>query len=327
MAIYHLSAKLLTRTAGHNAVAAAAYRSGSRFKCNRTGTVHNFRRKTEVQHSAILAPANSPSWVHDRNTLWNQVEDSEKRVNAQLAREFVVAIPVEIPTSSRVTLLNDFIEDAFVSMGMIADYAIHDKPGNPHAHIMLTLRELDTEKQTFGAKRRDWNNPALMEIWRARWADCVNQALASHNLDERIDHRSLKEQGIARPATIHVGRDDGINTHTIEGRKVFNAFAMAQKELQRIKDEEHAIQAKLHQLRSEIIDLETTLAKALAERDAGIGMIPGRTDAPAKLILPGDDDFSDTNGINPRRPMQARPQHKSTTTTEDTSCSIYLFPS
>lgn len=93
MAQFHLRAKLLSRSAGHNSVAAAAYRAGSRFVCERTGTVHNFRRKTEVEHSAIHVPDGAPSWTLDRATLWNKVESGETRINAQLAREIVLGIP------------------------------------------------------------------------------------------------------------------------------------------------------------------------------------------------------------------------------------------
>ena len=119
MALFYFNAKLLSRSAGHNAVAAAAYRSGSRFRCQRTGTVKNYLRKREVQHSTIHVPDGSPSWTHDRNQLWNKAENSETRVNSQLCREIVLGIPRELTSENRPALLDGFVKDAFVSLGMI----------------------------------------------------------------------------------------------------------------------------------------------------------------------------------------------------------------
>lgn len=328
MAIFHFNAKLLSRSAGHNAVAAAAYRSGARFKCARTGTVHNFRRKTEVQHGAIHAPDGSPSWTHDRSQLWNNAENSETRINAQLAREIVLGIPIELTPESRPALLDGFVREAFVSLGMIADYSIHDKAGNPHAHIMLTLREVSADGQGFGAKRRDWNNPTLVDKWRALWAEHANKLLAQQGHAVRIDHRSLAEQGIAGPATVHVGRDSGLNSDAVQERKDFNALIMVQRELARIKDEERVIHEQLTRITSDIIDLETTLSEALAERDQERAGATGAaaSEMPAGIVLPGNADFTLTPPISRRRPL--RPRHQAaqiiTTTTEVTpTCSDF----
>ena len=183
MAIFHFNAKLISRTEGHNAVAASAYRSGSRFSCDRTGSTHNYRRKTEVQFCAIHAPEGAPSWVHDRAQLWNTVESGETRKNSQLAREIVLGIPIELTSECRSTLLDDFVREAFVCHGMVADYAIHDKAGNPHAHILLTLRELSPDGKGFSNKRRDWNSPELLEQWRSLWSDHANRMLESQGVN------------------------------------------------------------------------------------------------------------------------------------------------
>jgi hypothetical protein len=321
MAQFHFSAKILSRSAGHNAVAAAAYRSGSRFACERTGTVHNFRRKTEVQHSAIHAPPGAPSWTHDRAQLWNNSENIETRINAQLAREIVVGIPIELTSESRKTLLDAFVREAFVSLGMIADYSIHDKAGNPHAHIMLTMREVSADGQGFGAKRRDWNNPGLVEQWRAKWSEQANKILAQQGHATRIDHRSLFEQGMAGPATVHVGRDNGLNSNAVQERKDFNAMVMVRRELARIQSEERAIHEQLSQITSDIIDLETTLSEALAERDqrSSGATASSASESPASIVLPGDTDFTMGQPIPRRRPL--RPRHHAaqiiTTTTEE----------
>ena len=329
MAIFHLSAKIISRSrgTGHNAVAASAYRSGSRFKCERTGTVHNYRRKTEVQHSAIHAPEGAPSWIHDRAQLWNTVENGETRKNSQLAREIEVSIPQELTSECRSILLDGFVREAFVSFGMIADYSIHDKAGNPHAHIMLTLRELSADGKGFSAKRRDWNSPTLLENWRALWSEHANKMLAQHGHEARIDHRSLAEQGIAGPATVHVGRDTGINSDAVQERKDFNALVLTQRELDRIKAEEQSIHEQLKRITSEIIDLETTLAEALVERDSQASDTDSTQSngLPSGIVLSGDADFSVSTTTPQRRPL--RPRSTTTTqtiiTTEVTPCSDF----
>ena len=330
MAIYHFNAKIISRgsSTGVNAVAASAYRSGSRFKCERTGTEHNYRRKTEVQHCAIHAPDGAPSWVHDRAQLWNTVESGEDRVNSQLAREIVLGIPIELTSECRSKLLDGFVREAFVSLGMVADYAIHDKAGNPHAHILLTLRELSPDGDGFGNKRRDWNRPELLEQWRALWADHANRALAEQGFAERIDHRSFADQGISGPTTVHVGRDNGANSDVVQERQDYNAYVHAQRELARIKKQEQLIQKQLQRITSAIIDLETTLAQALAERDRPTAQ-KADTDSDREsthgIVLPGDADFS-VPPNQTRRPLRPRTTHKSTQPThlqEDTSCSRY----
>jgi len=327
MALYYFNAKILSRKLGHSCVAASAYRSGSRFRCERTGTVHNYRRKTEVQHSAILAPEGAPSWVHDRAQLWNNAENSETRINSQLCREIVVGIPIELASECRSVLLDDFVREAFVSLGMIADYSIHDKAGNPHAHIMLTLRDLSADNRAFGTKRRDWNDPALVGNWRELWAEHANTMLAQHGHDARIDHRSLADQGIAGPVTVHVGRDTGINSDAVQERKDFNALVLTQRELARIKDEEQSIHEQLKRITSEIIDLETTLSEALVERDSqASGTESTQSDEmPSGIVLPGDAAFSMSAETPRRRPL--RPRTTTTTqtiiTTEVTPCSNF----
>ena len=330
MAIYHFNAKIISRgsSTSVNAVAAAAYRSGSRFKCERTGTVHNYRRKAEVQYCATHAPDGSSSWVHDRAQLWNAVESGETRTNSQLAREIVLGIPIELTSECRSKLLDGFVREAFVSLGMVADYAIHDKPGNPHAHIMLTLRELSPDGDGFGNKRREWNRPELLERWRSLWSDHANRMLESQGFAERIDHRSFADQGISGPTTVHVGRDNGANSDVVQERQDYNAYVHAQRELARIQKQEQLIQRQLRRITSAIIDLETTLAQALAERDRPTAQKTD-TDSDGELthgiVLPGDADFSVTPNQT-RRPLRPRTTHKSTQTIflqEDTPCSHY----
>ena len=312
MSIYHFNAKIISRgsSTGVNAVAASAYRSGSRMRSDRTGGVHNYlyKGKREVQHSAIHAPDGAPSWVHDRAQLWNTVETGETRKNSQLAREIVLGIPIELTSECRSTLLDGFVQDAFVSLGMVADYAIHDKAGNPHAHILLTLRELSPDGKGFSNKRRDWNSPELLEQWRSLWADHANRMLESQGFAERIDHRSFADQGISGPTTVHVGRDNGANSDVVQERQDYNAYVHAQRELARIQKQEQLIQKQLQRITSAIIDLETTLAQALAERDRPTAQktdTDSGSESTHGIVLPGDADFSVTPS-QARRPLRPR---------------------
>ncbi len=197
MAIYHFSVKVIGRASGRSAVAAAAYRSASRVHDERLD--NDFTNKSGVVHSEVMLPENAPEQWRDRERLWNDVEAFEKRKDAQLAREVEFAIPREMTRAQGIELARDFVQSEFVDRGMIADINVHwdiDADGlpKPHAHVMLTMRSVDTDG--FGPKARDWNRTELVEQWRERWADHVNQRLAELDIDARIDHRSLEAQGI-----------------------------------------------------------------------------------------------------------------------------------
>mgnify|MGYP000896592218 CR=1 FL=1 len=269
MAIYHMQAKVVSRGSGRSAVAASAYMSCSRMYNDYDGIQHDYTRK----HGLIYAP---PEWK-DREQLWNAVEAAEKTKDSRLAREFVVALPIELDKDSNISLLQNFIQKNFVDMGMCADFAIHDTDGhNPHAHILLTVRPLNengtwqykTEKEylcikngeekgftatEFKAAQKDgwekqyrykvekkkiymtasdaqekgydridkhpkssrygrqnpiseqWNSDEQLCIWRANWADTVNEMLARNQINASIDHRSFADQGITEQPTIHEG--------------------------------------------------------------------------------------------------------------------------
>jgi len=204
MAIYHLHAQIIKRSAGRSPVAAAAYRAGEKLHNEYDGITHDYTRKSGVVYSEIMLPENAPKEYADRSTLWNAVEKSEKRKDSQTAREIDIALPVEFDIQEQIELVRDYIKENFVDKGMCADFAIHDKQdGNPHAHIMLTTREVSADG--FEGKNRDWNKIELLEQWRENWADICNERLKSNGIDERIDHRTLKAQGIDREPTIHIG--------------------------------------------------------------------------------------------------------------------------
>ena len=277
MAIYHMQAKVVSRGSGRSAVAASAYMSCSRMYNDYDGIQHDYTRKQGLIYQEVMLPPMAPLEWNDREQLWNAVEETEKTKDSRLAREFVVALPVELDKDSNISLLQDFIKKNFVDMGMCADFAIHDTDGhNPHAHILLTVRPLNengtwqykTEKEylcikngeekgftatEFKAAQKDgwekqyrykvekkkiymtasdaqekgydridkhpkssrygrqnpiseqWNSDEQLCIWRANWADTVNEMLARNQINASIDHRSFADQGITEQPTIHEG--------------------------------------------------------------------------------------------------------------------------
>ncbi len=199
MAIYHFSAKVISRSSGSSSVASAAYRSASELHDQRLGRDHDFSNKAGVVHSEVMLPEGAPERLRDRETLWNEVEAREVRKDAQLAREVEFSIPREMSQVQGVALARDFVEKQFVERGMVADLNVHwdkgkDGEPKPHAHVMLSMREVGPEG--FGQKVREWNSTQLLQGWREAWADHVNERLAELDIDARIDHRTLQAQGI-----------------------------------------------------------------------------------------------------------------------------------
>ena len=148
MSIYHCSIKIVSRAGGRSAVASAAYRAGEKLHNEETGLTHDFTHKGGVVMNEVILPDNAPRRYLDREVLWNEVQQIEKRSDAQFAREVEVALPNEMTREEQIECVRSFIQDNFIKEGMIADWALHDKgDGNPHAHILLTLRGIDEHEQ------------------------------------------------------------------------------------------------------------------------------------------------------------------------------------
>jgi len=205
MASYHFSVKIIGRSDGRSAVAAAAYRAGELIERDETGDGQDYRRKGGVVSADILAPEGAAEWARDRSKLWNAVEARETRKNSQLAREIEVALPHELDDETARALVLDWARTELVELGMIVDVCIHDpEPGpgeerNRHAHILCTQRQIDEARPDGWAKdkNRSWNSPALMQSWRESWADAQNAALKAAGSEARVDHRSLEDQRTA----------------------------------------------------------------------------------------------------------------------------------
>lgn len=252
MAIFHFSAKVIGRASGRSSVAAAAYRAGERLHDERLDRDHDFTNKAGVVHSEILLPENAPEEFADREKLWNAVEAAEVRKDAQLAREVEFAIPRELNQQQGIELARDFVTAEFVDRGMIADLNVHwdigaDGMAKPHAHVMLTMREVDEEG--FAAKVRDWNRTELVEQWRERWAEHVNERLASLDIDARVDHRSLEAQGIDLEPQDKIGpAASRMGTRGLESERIEDHRAIAQRNGERIIAEPRvALDAITHQ--------------------------------------------------------------------------------
>ena len=207
MAIYHFSAKVFGRSGGRSAIASAAYRAGERLHDDKLDRDHDYTEKAGVVHREMMLPEGAPVRWADRGTLWNEVEAGEKRKDAQLARDIEISLPRKLGKAEAIRLAQDFVREQFVDRGMVADLNVHwtqarDGGEQPHAHVMLTMREVvagragHEEEGAFGKKVVAWNDRALLGEWRERWAELANTRLLELGHDIRIDHRSYAEQGI-----------------------------------------------------------------------------------------------------------------------------------
>ena len=228
----HHDVKIIQRSKGQSAVASAAYQSGERLFSEYDQKQKYYSHKSEIVHTEIMLPPHAPPEYADRNTLWNAAEAVEKQWNSQLARRLVLAIPRELPPEQYADLIRDYCREFFVSKGMIVDFAIHDKgDGNPHAHILLTMRAMDETGKFLPKSRKvydldengerirlpsgrwkshkedtvDWNDQKYCEIWRQGWADTATRYLEAIGCKEPLDLRSYARQGIDKIPTVHMG--------------------------------------------------------------------------------------------------------------------------
>ncbi|MEZ3453276.1 MAG: MobA/MobL family protein [Oscillospiraceae bacterium] len=259
IAIYHFNVKIVSRGKGASAVAKAAYISGEKIKNEYDEVIHDYRKKREVVHKEIMLPNNAPQYFKKRSVLWNAVEKSETRKNSQTARHINVALPIEISRDEQIDLVRKFCLQCFISRGMCADFAIHDKDdGNPHVHILLTTRKVD--ESGFTQKERSWNDKTLLLEWRKSWADWCNHKLYFVS-KERIDHRSYAAQGINKIPQKHLGaaacaiEKKGYRTDKGSyNRKIILENTNA--EIEKLNFELSALNTEKRSLKKEIIETE-----------------------------------------------------------------------
>lgn len=234
MAIAHFSASIVSRGSGRSVVLSAAYRHCAKMEFEREARTIDYTRKQGLLHEEFVLPANAPEWarslIADRSVsgaveaFWNKVETFEKRADAQLARDLTIALPLELSAEQNIALVRDFVENHIPAKGMVADWVHHENPGNPHIHLMTTLRPLSDE--SFGSKKvavigedgqpvRTKSGKILYELWagstddfnvlRDGWFERLNHHLALGGIDLKIDGRSYEKQGINLEPTIHLG--------------------------------------------------------------------------------------------------------------------------
>ena len=227
MAVYFLNMRTFGRAGGSSAASAAAYRAGERIRDERTGRIYDHSERLDVLHKEIVLPSQfadeDMAWARDRSNLWNSAESAETRKDARVAREYLVALPVELSPPQRLELVRGFSQELSDRYGFAVDFAVHaprDFPGsdprNFHAHLLATTREVKLEglaaKTTLemrdGDRRKLGLPPVINELLhvRQRWAAVTNEALQQSHIAARIDHRSLEAQGIDREPRPHIPR-------------------------------------------------------------------------------------------------------------------------
>lgn len=232
----HTHVDIITRSKGASVIAKAAYNSRDKLQDEYYGKTHDYSKKTDLVFSKIFLPEHIPKEFSNREYLWNEVEKIEKSKNSQLARNLLFELPRELNEQDRIKLISEFIEENFTSKGMIADCSIHnplasDHEEQPHAHILLTLREMDSEGKWKPKCRKeyildedgekiklksgnyksrkvnlnDWNEPDKAKEWRENFSKKANEYLARNNIAKRIDPRTFEEQGREELPQIHLG--------------------------------------------------------------------------------------------------------------------------
>jgi ATP-dependent exoDNAse (exonuclease V) alpha subunit len=274
----------VSRSSGRSATAAIAYRAAERIIDDRTNQIHDYTKKQGVVHEEILLPADSPDWASDREKLWNAAEAAENRKDARVAREYEIAIPKELTKEQGIELVRDFgkaIQDRY---GVAVDLAIHkdharDWQGEKkdfegyHAHVMTTTRKM--EKEGLGEKAdielSDTKRASLglgkgsdeIEKVRELWELSANKHLEMANQEKRIDRRTLKEQGIEREPTLHLGPHATSMERRGEKTDIGDVNRSIELAYQRGIEERQ----RLAELSPEIINLDTDIERALKERE------------------------------------------------------------
>lgn len=265
MTIYHNRIKVHSRAnaSANHAVRSAAYRAGTMLIDEESGNKYNYSRKSEVVFSEIRTPKKVPERFKDRQTLWNEVERKEIRRDAQLFREHELALPIELTLEQQKELMREYIDRTMTMRGIIADYSIHLNPGNPHVHIMTTMRDVD--ENGFGNKNREWNDKTYLEECRKVWAELVNKHLEKAGIDTRIDHRSYAAQGLDIEPTKHEGRE-GIgkaNSDKVESRRSQN---------RRIR-ERNQIRSEIKSNKIELAEIESQIAAANTSEQSALKIV------------------------------------------------------
>lgn len=292
MAIPHFSVSVVARGSGRSAVLSAAYRHCAKMDYEREARTIDYTRKQGLAHEEFVIPADAPDWlksmIADRSVsgaseaFWNRVEAFEKRADAQLAKDVTIALPIELSAAQNIALVREFVEKHITAKGMVADWVYHDAPGNPHVHLMNTLRPLT--EVGFGGKKvavlgsdgnplRNDSGKIVYELWagnaddfnafRDGWFACQNRHLALAGLDIHIDGRSFEKQGIELTPTIHIGL--GATAIERKSTEAAKPLTLERIELQQERRADNA--RRIHRRPELVLDLITCEKSVFDERD------------------------------------------------------------
>jgi hypothetical protein len=202
VAIYHLHVKVLSRSKGHNAIKASAYRAGLSLQ-NIDGRVIDYSNRSDVVPLPIQGDASCmPGWAFDRQTLWQSIEQAEKRKDARLAREVEFALPIEFTRQEKMIAIQKMVWHIIEKFNVPVDAVLHDKDGNPHCHIMIPLRSIT--KDGWGGRLREMDSKDFVLDMRKTWEVIANNTLERYGTN--IDHRSYEERGISKVPQMHLGK-------------------------------------------------------------------------------------------------------------------------
>ena len=285
----HYDISIIRRT--QSAVAAAAYQSGDSLLSEYDNKRKSYKEKRGIIYTEIMLPSHAPPELMNRETLWNSAEKNEKQWNSQLARRIVLALPKEIDQQSQIELLQRYCREQFVSRGMCVDFALHDKnDGNPHAHILLTMRALDNQGHWLPKSRKvydldengdrirlpsgewkshkestvDWNEQTNAELWRHSWETLTNEFLERAGRPERVDLRSFERQGIQdKMPTVHLGAA----AYQMEKRGVPTFAGDLNRDIQKANGILAAIKKTISGLRDWLTSLSEKKQQLEAEQD------------------------------------------------------------
>ncbi|MCI7148356.1 MobA/MobL family protein [bacterium] len=292
MALYHFHVARVLRSRGQSSVEAAAYRAGARLEDHYYGKIADYTAKGGVICAEILAPNYVPESFHNREFLWNAVEEVEKHPKAQLAYSFDIALQNELSIEENIAIARQFVMENFVAKGMIVDMAVHDPDKgagipNPHIHVMCPVRPM-REDGTWGEKQKreylfdaggnpildekgkqkfnavpttDWNRPEVLEQWRKAWADLVNEEFRKRGIKEQIDHRSYAEQGIDLIPQVH----EGPHVRNMEAKGILTEKGSLNRWIKEINKGILTLSKQVKDILSNIAELMRLIAEKEAE--------------------------------------------------------------
>jgi hypothetical protein len=299
--MYHLSVKPISRASGRSITAAAAYRAGAEVIDQRTGEVHDYTRKRDVEFTEIVLPAGAPAWAMERSELWSAAELAEKRKDARVGREYEVAIPRDLTREQGIALVRAFALDLSERYGVAVEFSVHrDDPRawdgtekgfeGYHAHVLTSTRQLgadgfggkatpeisDTERRKMGL------GSGASEIERVRegWERLANQHLEQAGQDQRIDRRSLEDQGFEREPTRHLGP----TVTALERRGLKTDLGDVNRRIEAGIVEDVQDRGALDALQPQLTDAQSTLAQAVRMRP--------QVEALTASLEAGADDFA-----------------------------------